>query len=329
MRWAVVGDLHSLSTMLYRSSIDSFIHRKVTVLHQDAPLFEAARAMREKAQGCVFVADHDGYLVGVLTDRDIACRGAAEQLSSDSPVSQVMTPAPVFVTPNATVDEVIRLMEENGIRRVPVLEIDPHGRSLAVGLVTLDDLVSAEVIDTFRLARVVRAQVRRRVGEFVHQRGQVTPMVDGHGRVVTDDEVLSRFFFEIHLRSEAEKLGLSPSQSEGIAREMLRTLVARLHHTAARHVLAYLPPRLQEEYEEESTGPDRRASLDRLLARVRDEGWCQLENCREVVMAVGRAWASLVPAEELTALRGQLPPDLAAMLLPAEDFERRKWARAA
>lgn len=315
--------------MLYRSSIDPFIHRKITVLHQDAPLHDAARAMREKGQGCVFIADHQGYVVGVVTDRDLACRGTAEQLAGDSPLAGIMTPSPVHVAPDATIDEVVRLMEENGIRRVPVFESDPHGRTTVVGLVTLDDLMAGEMIDTFRLARIIRSQVRRRIGEFAHQRGQVTPMVDGQGRVVTDQEMLSRFFFELHLRSAADRLGLTPAQTEGIAREVLRTLISRVHHTAARHVLAHLPPLLQEEWEDEANGPDRRASLERLQARVRDDGWCTMDNCREAIMGIGRAWASLVPADELAILRGQLPPEFSAMLLPPEEFERRRWSQVA
>ncbi len=315
--------------MLYRSPIDPFIHRKITVLHQDTPVQDASRAMREKGQGCVFVADHQGYVVGVVTDRDLACRAISEELGGQTPIAQVMTPSPVFVAPHSTVDEVVRLMEENGIRRVPVLEVDPHGRSSVVGLVTLDDLMAAEMIDTFRLARIIRSQVRRRIGEFAHQRGQVTPMIDGQGRVVTDAEVESRFFFELHLRSEAEKLGLSQQQTEGIARELLRTLISRLHHTAARHLLAHLPPSLQEEWEDDSHGPDRRASIERLQFRIRDDGWCTVDNCREAIMGIGRAWASLLPADELSLLRGQLPPEFATLLLPPEDFERRKWSHVA
>ena len=154
-------------------------------------------------------------------------------------------------------------------------------------------------------------------------------MIDGQGHVVTDAEVLSRFFFELHLRSAAEKIGLTSQQTEGIAREILRTIISRLHHTAARHVLAHLPPVLQEEWEEEANGPNRRATLDRLLAHIREEGFCSADNCREAVMAVGRAWASLIPSEELALLRGQLPPEFSSMLLPSEEFERRQWTHAA
>lgn len=315
--------------MLYRSRIDPFIHRKITVLHQDSALHEAARAMREKGQGCVFVADRNGFIVGVVTDRDLSTRALAEKLLPDVTLAQVMTPSPVSVGAYATLDEVVRLMEENGIRRVPLFEQDAHGRSLVVGLITLDDLISAEMIDTFRLARIIRAQVQRRLGEFGHQRGQVTSLIDGQGRVVTNDEILGRFFFEIFLRSGVEKIGLNQSQAEGITREMLRTLISRLHYTGARHILIHLPLFLQEEWQEEANGPDRRANLERLLARIRDEGFCTLENCRESLVALGRAWGSLIPIEELAVLRGQLPPEFAALLLPVEDFERRQWAKSA
>jgi hypothetical protein len=86
---------------------------------------------------------------------------------------------------------------------------------------------------------------------------------------------------------------------------------------------------LEEEWEEDSHGPDRRATLERLQARIRDDGWCHVDNYREAIMAIGRAWASLIPSDELALLRGQLPPEFSAMLLPPEDFERRRWTHVA
>jgi uncharacterized protein (DUF2267 family) len=154
-------------------------------------------------------------------------------------------------------------------------------------------------------------------------------MVDAQGRVVTDKEVLNRYFFEIHMRSGADKFGLKESDSEGVARELLQTMVSRLHHSAAQHLLAQLPPPLQDEWMDNSFGPDRRSTLPRLLARVQQLGYCHSQNAQEAVMAIGRGWASMIPAPELAHLRGQLPPDFSEMLLPAEDFERRKWAHQA
>ncbi|MEN9723176.1 MAG: hypothetical protein RJB38_1162 [Pseudomonadota bacterium] len=324
--------------MTYRSTIDPFIHRKITVLHQDDPASRAARAMRERGQGCVFVADHQGFLLGVVTDRDLACRVLApatdteessELSAAETPLVRVMTPHPVSVGPQASLEEVVRVMEDNGIRRVPVVESDPQGRSTVVGLVTLDDLVAGEMIDSFRLGRIVRAQVRRRMGEFANQRGEVRSLIDGLGRVVTDDEVVNRFFLEIHLRSGLEKWGLKSSQTEGIARELLRTVIERLHYSGARHVLGHLPSKLQEQWEDLARGPDRRASLARLEGRIQVEGFCSAENCARAIAEIGRAWASFLSAEDLAVLRGQLPPEFGAILLPAESYERRLWAHAA
>jgi len=59
----------SKSLLPARSPIEPFMHRKVTVLHTDTPLSEAALAMREKSMGCVLVGDHEGYIVGVVTER--------------------------------------------------------------------------------------------------------------------------------------------------------------------------------------------------------------------------------------------------------------------
>jgi CBS domain-containing protein len=88
--------------------------------------------------------------IGVITDRDIVCRTVAQGLNPlDLTVAACMSKPCVTVTPDMSVEECSRIMEENKIRRVPV--VDAAGS--CCGIVALADIalharrnVAAEVV---------------------------------------------------------------------------------------------------------------------------------------------------------------------------------------
>ena len=103
---------------------------------------EAAELMREHDCGCIPVVEDQlsKRIVGVVTDRDLACRCLAEGVSPDAEVETVMTSDPVCCTPETDVKEVERIMAERQVRRVPVQ--GDEGR--CVGIVAQADLALAE-----------------------------------------------------------------------------------------------------------------------------------------------------------------------------------------
>ncbi len=311
---------------LMPAPIEPYMHRKVTVLHTDTPLHEAALAMREKAIGCVLVSDHEGYIVGVVTDRDLACRGYGEGLKPSDPLIRIMTPQPVFVEPSATLDEVVWKMEASGIRRMPVLEPTTQGRSRAVGMVTLDDLIAAQKIDEYRLTRIVQAQVMRRMGEFAHERGRIVHVVDSAGRPVTAAEGVSRFHDMIFERARIDRLGLSRDRAIDALWAIWETLAGRLHHTGAMHLISQLPVGLQERMLRLPFGPDRRNTEARLVGQLsREWGWPE-QRTREALLALSGVWCQGVDEQELARLRAQLPPDLASFCTSREPDRSRERA---
>ena len=88
--------------------------------------------------------------IGVITDRDIVCRIVARGLNTlDLTVADGMSSPCVTVTPDMSLEECSRIMEENQIRRVPV--VDAGGS--CCGIVALADIalhakksVAAEVV---------------------------------------------------------------------------------------------------------------------------------------------------------------------------------------
>src|SRR5258705_7058384 len=75
--------------------------------------------------------------IGVITDRDIVCRTVARGLNPlDLTVADCMSKPCVTVTPEMSVEECSRILEENKIRRVPVVDADGS----CCGIVALADI---------------------------------------------------------------------------------------------------------------------------------------------------------------------------------------------
>ena len=78
-----------------------------------------------------------GEVLGIVTDRDIACRAVARGLNApELPASAVMTAPLVAIHPDDTFDDAVQVMKENHVHHLPV--IDDHGRLL--GIVAQSDL---------------------------------------------------------------------------------------------------------------------------------------------------------------------------------------------
>jgi len=83
------------------------------------------------------VLSREKHLVGIISDYD--CHKALSQ-DQQKPlhVSNVMTPAPIIIEPNASVEEAARLMLNHNIRCLPVM----RGETL-IGIITTSDLLIA------------------------------------------------------------------------------------------------------------------------------------------------------------------------------------------
>jgi len=83
---------------------------------------DAARLMEEEDVGSLPVVEEGARLVGILTDRDVAIRVVGHGLDPDStPVAQVATSDLVALTPDHDLDEALRLMAQEQVRRLPIV----------------------------------------------------------------------------------------------------------------------------------------------------------------------------------------------------------------
>ena len=126
-------------------------NREVVFAYRNTPLIEGARLMREHHVGSlVVVVDRlsERVPVGILTDRDIVVAVVAKELDPRSlTVGEVMTGDLLTVREQDGLIDLLRLMREKGVRRVPVVS---RSGALA-GIVAFDDVLElvAEEMDDF------------------------------------------------------------------------------------------------------------------------------------------------------------------------------------
>jgi CBS domain-containing protein len=105
----------------------------------DTPIPAVAKMMVDNDCGEIpVVEDKASKLpIGVVTDRDIVCRLVAKGINPSGAIAgECMSKPIVTVTPDMSLDECSRIMEEKMIRRVPVVD----ARGSCCGIVALADI---------------------------------------------------------------------------------------------------------------------------------------------------------------------------------------------
>jgi CBS domain-containing protein len=98
---------------------------------------DAARLMDEEDVGALPVVEDGAQLVGLVTDRDIAVRVVGRGLDPDrTTVGEVASKDIVALTPDHDLDEALRLMAHEQVRRVPIVV----GETELVGMISQADV---------------------------------------------------------------------------------------------------------------------------------------------------------------------------------------------
>lgn len=134
-------------------TVAKLMREDVVTTGKDRPVNEVATLMREEGVGSVIV-EEEGRPLGVVTDRDIAVRIAADRLDSGQMTAEgVMTGDLATVAPETGIFEVCSRMHEEGIRRMPVVDAGQ-----LVGIITLDDLSILLTRELGNLAGVIESE---------------------------------------------------------------------------------------------------------------------------------------------------------------------------
>ena len=140
--------------------VSVLLDRKGTALESmrlEATLADAAERMAARNIGSVVVTYDDGTLAGLLSERDIVREIASSGPSAlEMSVSVAMVRDPQTCDPTTGTDHLMRVMTEERVRHVPVVDGTWH----LVGLVSIGDVVKWQLEELTNEAEQLQAYVR-------------------------------------------------------------------------------------------------------------------------------------------------------------------------
>jgi CBS domain-containing protein len=148
-----MGNIYSISSKILlkyisrkedgRVKLKDIMTESVAYLEPTSTVLEAAQLMQKHNVGSIPVCDHE-KLVGIVTDRDIIVRSVAYGNNpNDTFIKDIMTSNVTTVSPDTDISQASKLMAENQIRRLPIVENDK-----LVGVVALGDLATNVTTDS-------------------------------------------------------------------------------------------------------------------------------------------------------------------------------------
>jgi CBS domain-containing protein len=113
------------------------MHKGVEWVGPDAPVIELAKLMREHDVGAIPIGEND-QLIGMVTDRDIVCKGLAKDGfdSGRATARDVMTPGIHCCSDDDDLAKAVQHMEKLKVRRLPVINKNKR----MVGILSLGDV---------------------------------------------------------------------------------------------------------------------------------------------------------------------------------------------
>ena len=102
----------------------------------ETTVFQVAKMMEQGGIGAVLVKKND-HLSGIITDRDYATKIVAHNLSSDTPVEQIMSSPLITINFDESISAAAERMTSKKIRKLAVTD---NGN--IIGLITSTDLVT-------------------------------------------------------------------------------------------------------------------------------------------------------------------------------------------
>ena len=137
-------------------TVDDIAAEDVITAERDTPIPTAIASMAENDVGSVVVVEDDEP-VGVLTDRKVALALEDTPEVAQQTVGDLVSEELVTADSSTTVFEVVKMMGDNGIRRVPIVDEDGTLQSI----VTLDDAIVLLGTELGNVAETIQAQIDR------------------------------------------------------------------------------------------------------------------------------------------------------------------------
>lgn len=118
--------------------------KEVYAIPEDKSVLDAAQYLREKQVRSVGVVNGSGAVVGVISQSDVSDKVAAEnKCPAWMKVSEVMSRGLLTVTPSTTFEDCLRLMEQNSVYHLLILDEEKR----YFGMLSVSDLLRVMVTD--------------------------------------------------------------------------------------------------------------------------------------------------------------------------------------
>ncbi|MCW8995440.1 MAG: DUF294 nucleotidyltransferase-like domain-containing protein [Psychromonas sp.] len=137
------NNANSLNT----AKVKTILTRGVQILPNTSSIKSVAKIMAEESLSAVLINDPDidnddeqgNSFVGIITEHDLCTKVVASGVSTDNPVSQVMSTELISLDHNAYIFEVMLLMLRQNVRHLPILK-----NKQPIGLIEVADIIRYE-----------------------------------------------------------------------------------------------------------------------------------------------------------------------------------------
>jgi len=116
--------------------VEDVMTKAIISVTTETTVFQVAKMMEQGGIGAVLVKKND-HLSGIITDRDYATKIVAHNLSSDTPVEQIMSSPLITINFDESISAAAERMTSKKIRKLAVTD---NGK--IIGLITSTDLVT-------------------------------------------------------------------------------------------------------------------------------------------------------------------------------------------
>jgi CBS domain-containing protein len=101
----------------------------VLTVEPSSTIGEAAEKMNAAKVGAVVVVEDFVRIVGIITERDLLRAVAQRARAAEARVRQWMTPDPLTIEPETSIEDAAKIMFEHNFRHLPVVK---DGRALGI-----------------------------------------------------------------------------------------------------------------------------------------------------------------------------------------------------
>jgi CBS domain-containing protein len=165
---AVKSTWSDINSSSFFYTVDQVSSDQFAQVNTEDSIRTVAKIMRSQYASCAIVEENN-KLVGIVTDTDLIDRVIAEGKTSELPISEIMTPFPITISPRETVfDAAISMMEKN-IKNLPIVD---NGK--VIGLLSLHQLFQNQRIQAIYLIdKIKKSSNEVQLSEYMPERNRI------------------------------------------------------------------------------------------------------------------------------------------------------------